>query len=52
MKLKNMGGKKEVWIKDIVSADTIDDSGCLLHLDVEVGRASEVGGEENVKPVG
>ena len=52
MKPKNMGGKEKVWIEDIVGADTTDDSGCLLHLDVEVGRAGEVGGEEDVKPVG
>ena len=35
-----------------MGADTTDDSGCLLHLDVEVGRAGEVGGEEDVKPAG
>ena len=52
MKPKNMGGKEEVWIEDIVGADTTDDSGCLLHLDVEVGRASKVGGEEDVKLAG
>ena len=52
MKPKNMGGKEEVWIEDIVGADTTDNSGCLLHLDVEVGRAGEVGGEEDVKPAG
>ena len=52
MKPKNMGGKEEVWIEDIVGADTTNDSGCLLHLNVKVRRASEVDGKENMKLVG
>ena len=35
-----------------MGADTTKNSGCLLHLDVEVRRASEVDGKENVKLVG
>ena len=52
MKLKNMEEKEEVWIEDIMGADTTNDSGCLLNLNVEVRRASEVNGKENVKLVG
>ena len=52
MKLKNIKRKEKVWVEDIVGANTTDDSGCLLHLDVEVERAGKVGGEEDVKLAG
>ena len=52
MKLKNIKRKEKVWVEDIVGTNTTNDSGCLLYLDVEVGRAGEVGGEEDVKPAG
>ena len=52
MKLKNIKRKEKVWVEDIVGANTTNDSGCLLHLDVEVRRAGKVGGKENMKLVG